>query len=79
MLGLLVRNENFEVIKIAFAVVAPRASQKLLEGGAALLFPHCDAEELPKYASFRSPRPMRMYDTRMNSQESATNDGHVSG
>ena len=44
MLRLLMRNQNLQVVKVSFAVVAPRSLQEVLEARVcALLFPlrHC--------------------------------------
>lgn len=38
MFRFLMRNENFEIVEVAFAVVAPWTSKKLFEVGVAALF-----------------------------------------
>jgi hypothetical protein len=45
MLGLLMRNENLEIIEISFAIITPRPSKQFFQiGMTALLLDHCGEE-----------------------------------
>jgi hypothetical protein len=45
MLGLLMRNENLEIIEISFAIITPRPSKQFFQiRMTALLFDHCGEE-----------------------------------
>ena len=44
MLSFLVRNEDLQVVKVTFTVVAPWAIEELLERGTASFFTHCGVD-----------------------------------
>lgn len=44
MLSFLMRNEDLQVVKVPFAVVAPWAIEELLERGTASFFTHCSVD-----------------------------------
>jgi hypothetical protein len=44
MFCFLMRDEDLQVVKVTFAVIAPWALQELLERGTASFFTHCSAD-----------------------------------